>query len=35
MKGFVQKFKRVVRESRYKETALIKKFKKGINDIIR
>lgn len=35
MKGFVQKFKRVVRGSRYKERALIKEFKKGINDIIR
>lgn len=35
MKGFVQKFKRVVRRSRYKERALIKEFKKGINDIIR
>jgi len=35
MKRFVQEFKRVVRGSRYKERALIKEFKRGINDIIR
>ena len=32
---FVQKFKRTAKESRYEERSLVKKFKRGINEIIR
>jgi len=32
---FVQEFRRVARESRYKGQSLIEKFKQGINVIIR
>ena len=35
MEEFVQKLRRVVRESRYKERLLIKEFKREINRIIR
>jgi len=31
----VQKFRRVARESRYKERSLIEEFKRDINDVIR
>jgi len=32
---FVQKFRKAVRVSRYKERLLIEKFKKGMNNVIR
>ena len=32
---FVQKFRKAVRVSRYKERLLIEKFKKGMNSVIR
>ena len=35
MEEFVQKFKRAVRGSRYKERLLIEEFKRGMNKIIR
>ena len=35
MEEFVQGFKRIVRESRYKERALIEKFKSRMNGVIR
>ena len=35
MEEFVQKFRRVVRNSRYKRRLLIKEFKRGMNGIIR
>jgi len=34
MEEFIQKFKRVVRESRYEGRLLIEKFKRGINRVI-
>ena len=35
IKEFVQKFRRAVRESRYKERTLVKKFKRGMSGVIR
>ena len=35
MEKFVQKFKRAVRRSRYKERLLVEEFKRGINSMIR
>jgi len=35
MKEFVQKFKRVARDSKYEERSLVEEFKRGINGIIR
>ena len=35
MEEFIQEFKRVVRESRYKGRPLVEKFKRGINSAIR
>ena len=35
MKKFVQKFKRVMRESRYKGRLFVEEFKRGMNRIIR
>jgi len=35
MKEFVQKFRKVARESRYGERTLIKEFKRSINNIIK
>jgi len=35
MKEFVQKFRRVARDSEYKGRLLIEKFKRGFNEIIR
>ena len=35
IKEFVQEFKRVARDSRYKEHFLIKEFKRGMNGVIR
>ena len=35
MKEFVQKFKRIVRKSRYEERVLVEEFKKKINEMIR
>ena len=35
IKKFVQKFRRVARESRYKERPSIEEFKRDMNDIIR
>lgn len=31
----MQEFRRIVRESRYKEKLLIEKFRRGINNVIR
>ena len=35
MKEFIQEFRRVARESKYKERVLVVKFKKGMNRVIR
>ena len=35
MEEFIQQFRRVVRGSRYEESALVKEFKRGINEVIR
>jgi len=35
MKEFVQKFKNIARGSRYKERALVEKFKRETNKVIR
>ena len=35
MEEFVQEFRRVAKESRYKRKPLIKEFKRGMNEVIR
>jgi len=35
IKKFVQKFKRVVKDSRYKERLLVEEFKRRMNGVIR
>jgi len=35
MEEFIQEFRRAARGSKYKESALVEKFKRGINEVIR
>ncbi len=35
MEMFIQEFRRITRESEYEEKALVKKFKRGMNGVIR
>ena len=35
MEEFIQEFRRVARGSKYKESALVEKFKRGINKVIK
>ena len=35
MEEFIQEFRRASRGSKYKESALVEKFKRGINEVIR